>query len=108
MRNPSHVPKDILKLANQDSVMAATRTSEMSVASELSNATGDEALESDIDSNEENYMPVVDHMPPPVPSLLLWRSASGKVQVPIKDMDNEDDDDQENYFGPVADHTPTV
>jgi hypothetical protein len=24
-------------------------------------------------------------------------------------MDNEDDDDdEENYFGPVADHTPTV
>jgi hypothetical protein len=49
MRNPSHIPEDILKLENQDSVMAATRTSEMLVASELSNATGDEALESDID-----------------------------------------------------------
>ena len=53
MRNPSHVPEDVLKLANQDSVMAATRTSsEMSVASQLSNAIGDEALESDINPNE--------------------------------------------------------
>jgi hypothetical protein len=44
-------------------------------------------------------MPVVDHMPPPAPSLLSRRSAPVKVQVPIKDMDNEDDDDQENYRG---------
>jgi hypothetical protein len=78
MRNPSHVPKDVLKLVNQDSVMAATHTSEMSVASELSNAIGDEAMESDIDPNEENCMPVVDHMPPPALSLLLRRSTSVK------------------------------
>jgi hypothetical protein len=106
MRNPSHVPKDILKLVNQDSVMAATHTSEMSVASELSNAIGDEAMESGIDPNEENC--TVDHMPPPAPSLLLRRSTSVKEQAPIKEMDDEDDDDEENYFGPVVDHTPTV
>jgi hypothetical protein len=52
MRNPSCVPEDVLKLANQDSAMAATRTSEMSVASQLSNAIGDKALESDINQNE--------------------------------------------------------
>jgi hypothetical protein len=97
-----------LKLANQASVIAATRTSEMSVASELSNTIGDEALESDIDPNEENYMPVVDHTPPPAPSLLSRRSTSVKIQAPIKEMDDEDDDDEKNCFGPVVDHTPTV
>jgi hypothetical protein len=110
MRNPScHVPKDILKLANQDSMMAvSTHTSEMLVASELSNAIGDEALESDIDPNEENCMPIVVHMPPPAPSLLLWRSTSVKVQAPIKEMDDEDDDNEENCFGLVVDQTPTI
>jgi chromosome segregation ATPase len=102
-----HVPEgDALKSTNQDSVLAVA--SEMSVASELSNTIGDEALESDIDPNEENYMPVVDHTPPPVPSLLSRRSTSVRVQAPIEELDDEDDDDEKQYFGPVVDHTPTV
>ena len=99
-----HVPEDGSKSTNRNSTLAAA--TEMSVASELSNTLGDEALESDIDAKEENYGPVVDHTPLQQ-SIHSRRNPSVRVQAPIEEID-EEDIDEEQYFGPVVDHTPTV
>lgn len=99
-----HVPEDSSKSTARASILAAA--TQMSVASELSNTLGDEALESDVDAQEENYGPVVDHTPLNQ-SIHSRRNPSIRVQAPIEEMDEESVDEEE-YFGPVVDHTPTV
>ena len=106
-----HVPEDFSKVSNRDSTRGSTMAaaSQMSVASELSNTIGDEALESDTDPKEENYGPVVDHTPlQQSPPSLNQRGASVNVQAPIEEIEDEDEDDERVYYGPMVDHTPNV